>query len=325
MTPLTTPVPPGKPTFLDAPCCADLEALAVDIAVVGVPFSAPYGMAASTSPSSGAPGAIRAQSRRMVSSLDHYNFDFAGTFWGGRRLIIADCGDVAMEPGRFDDNRAAATAAITAILGRGALPVVLGGDHGITAAVLDAYREHSSVCVVQIDAHLDWRDERGGVRYGQSSPMRRAAEMPWVGGMIQIGLSGAGSARQTEVDAARAYGSVLVRAEELHELGVAAVLDRLPAAGSYYVTIDMDGLEAAIAPGVGWPSMGGLTYFEAVNLLKGVAARGPIAGLDLVEIVPANDVNDITSLLAARLIVDALGALVHAGRIGRPPGSVPPA
>ncbi|MFA6109904.1 MAG: arginase family protein [Candidatus Latescibacterota bacterium] len=325
MTSLITPVPMGRPTFLDMPRCADLGALAADVAVIGVPFSAPYGMAASTSPSSSAPGLVREQSLRMVSSLDHYNFEHGGTIWAGRRVTVADCGDVAMQPGRFDENRAATTAAIAAILGCGALPIVLGGDHAITAAVLEAYRALSPIRVVQIDAHLDWRDERGGVRHGQSSPMRRASEMPWVGGMIQIGLSGAGSARQAEVDAARAYGSVLVRAEELHQLGVEAVLDRLPAAGSCYVTIDMDGLEAAIAPGVGWPSMGGLTYFETVNLLKGVAARSPIAGVDLVEIVPANDVKDVTSLLAARLIVDALGALAHAGRIGRPPDPVLPA
>jgi len=146
--------------------------------------------------------------------------------------------------------------------------------------------------------------------------MRRASEMLWVSGMIQIGLSGAGSARQAEVDAARAYGSVLVRAEELHQSGVAAVLDRLPAAGSYYLTIDMDGLEAAIAPGVGWPSMGGLTYWEVVNLLKGVAARGRVVGADFVEIVPGLDVGSITSLLAARLIVDLFGALAHAGQLG---------
>lgn len=318
MPDLITPVPLGQPTFLDAPRCLALGALDAHVAILGAPYGDPYGMAASRWPSAGAPAVIRAQSMRMVPSLDHYHFDLGGPLRAGRRLTMADCGDVTMEPGRFDQNRAAVTAAVTAILDRSALPVVLGGDHGITASVLQAYSAFPGTAVVQLDAHLDWRDERGGVRHGQSSPMRRASEMPWVGGMAQIGLSGAGSARQEEVDAARAYGSVLVRAEEVHQVGVEAVLQRLPAADAYYVTVDLDGLETAIAPGVGWPSMGGLTYWETVNLFRGLAARGRVVGLDMVEIVPENDVHDITSLLAGRLIVDLIGALAHQGRIGDP-------
>jgi agmatinase len=318
MPDLITPVPLGLPTFLDAPRCGNLDALDAHVAILGVPYGDPYGMTASRWPSAGAPAAIRAQSLRMVSSLDHYHFDLGGPVRAGRRLTLADCGDVGMEPGCFEANRTAVTAAVAAILARGALPVVLGGDHGITASVLQAYAGFPGTAVVQVDAHLDWRDERGGVRHGQSSPMRRASEMPWVGGMAQIGLSGAGSARQQEVDAARAYGSILVRAEEVHQMGMAAVLQRLPAAATYYVTVDLDGLEAALAPGVGWPSMGGLTYWETVNLFKGLAARGRVVGLDMVEIVPENDVQNLTSLLAARLIVDLIGALAHQGRIGAP-------
>lgn len=316
MSELITPVPLGRPTFLDVPRCHDLNDLDAHVAVLGVPYGDPYGMAASRWPSGAAPGTIRAQSQRMVSSLDNYHFDLGGPVRAGRQLTIVDCGDVTMQPGGFDENRSAVTAAVTAILARGALPVVLGGDHGITASVLSAYTSMPGTAVVQLDAHLDWRDERGGVRYGQSSPMRRAAEMPWIGEMAQIGLSGVGSARQAEVDAARAYGSVLVRAEEVHQVGMEAVLQCLPAAAGYYLTVDLDGLEAAIAPGVGWPSMGGLTYWETVNLFKGVAARGRVVGVDMVEIVPEHDVGDITSLLAARLIVDLIGALAQRGRIG---------
>jgi len=316
MTTKTIPVPMGRPSFLGMPRCGDLETLDADIAIIGVPFSYPYTMAAETWLSGSAPAAIREQSLRLAGTLSHYNFEFDGKLLGEREVRIADCGDVAMQPGQFEENNRAVTEAIQAILARGAFPIVLGGDHGVTAPVLGAYEGHGPLCAVQFDAHLDWRDEVNGVRFGQSSPMRRASEMPWVRAMIQIGLRGAGSARQAEIDAACQFGSILVRAEELHRVGVDEVLRRLPAAKAYYISVDADGLEASIAPGVGFPSFGGLTYWEAVNLLRGVAQRGKVAGFDLVEVVPSLDVGSSTSLLSAQLILTMIGALAHTGQIG---------
>jgi len=222
-----------------------------------------------------------------------------------------------MLPDRVDENRQIAAEAIKTILSRGALPIVLGGDHGVTATALLGYEAMSPLSVAQLDAHLDWRDEVNGVRFGQSSPMRRASEMPWVASMIQIGLRGAGSARQAEVDAARAFGSVLVKAADVHRLGVEAVLEKMPPAERYFVTIDIDGLDPAIAPGTGFPPFGGLTYYQATDLLRGIASRGKVVGLDVVEVAPALDHAGMTSFLAAQLILNMLGALAHAGQIGR--------
>jgi agmatinase len=132
--------------------------------------------------------------------------------------------------------------------------------------------------------------------------------------MAQIGLRGVGSARQQEVDDARAYGrSVLIRAEEVHESGVPVILDRIPASNRYYITVDADGLDPAIAPGVANPAFGGLTYYQASNLLRGVAKKGRVVGMDFVEVVPSADVQNLTSLLAARLILNLIGAIVRAG------------
>ncbi len=314
---LVTPVPAGRPTFVGAPRVDDLQELDADIAVIGVPFGTPYDLAGSTAPTSAAPAAVREQSGRWAAYLGHHDVDFGSDLFAGRGVRIADCGDVAMAPGRYVENSRAATAAVRAILDRGAVPVVLGGDHSVPIPVLRAYEGTGSLCVVQIDAHLDWRDEVNGVREGLSSPMRRASEMPWVSGMAQIGLRGVGSARETEYDAARAYGSVLVPARELHRDGVDAALARIPAADRYYVTLDVDGLDPSIAPGVGYPAFGGLGYEEASDLLRGVAARGRVVGLDVVELVPALDVRNLTSLLAARLILNLVGALAHGGQIGR--------
>jgi agmatinase len=90
----------------------------------------------------------------------------------------------------------------------------------------------------------------------------------------------------------------------------------VPAAPRYYVSLDAAALDPAIAPGVETPAFGGLTYFEASNLLKGIATLGPVAGVALVGVAPAKDHHDRTSLLGTRLVLNLVGALAHAGRIG---------
>lgn len=312
-----SPVPSGRPTFLDSPRCSDLADLEADIAIIGVPYGVPYSMAGATQVSSTAPGTVREQSMRFPRFLTHYDYDFGGDIFNSRNVSIVDCGDVQMTPGAYEENSRATTAVIQAILDRGAVPIVLGGDHAIPIPVMRAYEQHGPIFVVQLDEHLDWREEVNGVREGLSSPMRRASEMGWVSGMAQIGLRAVGSARQGEVDDAIAYGSILVGAEELHRDGVEAVLERIPAGQRYYITFDADGLDPTIAPGVLTPGFGGIEYYEASNLLRGLARRGTIVGMDFVEIVPHLDVNNVTSLVAARLILNLIGEMAWSGQIGR--------
>lgn len=311
------PVPGGEPAFLGGERCDDLDALDADIAIVGVPFGVPYDMVGSTSPSSASPRAIRTQSVGLGRYLGHYDHDFGGDLFAGRTVRIVDCGDVAMQPGQYEANAAATTAVIRRILERGAVPVVLGGDHSIPIPVMRAYEGTGELCVVQIDAHLDWRDEINSVHQGLSSPMRRASELPFVRGMAQVGIRGVGSGRQREIDDARAFGSVVIGAAELHRDGVGAALERIPAADRYYITLDLDGLDPAIAPGVNALAFGGLSYFQVFDLLRGVAAKGAVVGFDIVEMAPALDVRNLTSLLAARLTLNMIGAMAHSGQIGR--------
>ena len=316
MSARVTPVPVGRPTFLDVPRCTDLSTLDAHIAIIGVPFGIPYALDYSTG-ASAAPRAIREQSVRYSPwYLTHYDYDFGGDLVAGRAVKIVDCGDVAMVPGRWEENSRVTTATIKAILDRGAVPIALGGEHSTPIPVMRGYEGRGPMCVVQIDAHIDWRDEREGIREGLSSTMRRASEMPWVKGMVQIGIRGFGSARKLEFDDARKYGSVLVGAEELHRLGVEEILRRVPGSERYYITMDMDGLDPAIAPGVWGPAFGGVTYYEATNLLKGIAAKGRVVGFDLVEVVPSADVQDMTSRLAARMVLNLVGAITHTGQIG---------
>lgn len=310
------PIPVGHPSFLNAPRCEDLATLNADIGVIGVHSGVPYGIEGSTFPAGAALRTIREQSTRFERFLTHYDYDFGGDIFASRAVKIVDCGNVAMQPGEYDANNRATAAAVRAIIDRGAVPIVIGGGHEITIPVLRAYDGLPPMYLGQIDAHFDWRDEVGGVRDGLSSPMRRASEMPWVSGMAQIGLRGVGSARQEEVDAARAYGSLIVGAQELHRDGVEAVLARIPDADRYFITFDADGLDPVLAPGVGAPAFGGVTYYEALNLLRGIAAKGRIVGFDFVVVRPHLDVNNATSLIAARMILNMIGAMAHTGQIG---------
>lgn len=322
------PVPPDQPTFAGFPRCGRLEELEADVAIIGIPYKSPYEISVPAvgggepmrSPGPEAAAALRRQSQSYSLSLRNHDFDFDGDLFAGREVRVVDCGDLVMAPADYRADLQAITAAVRMILERGAVPIVLGGDHGTPVPVLQAYEGGGCLCVVQIDAHLDFRDEREGFREGYSSQMRRAAEMPWVRGLMQIGLRGVGSGRREEYLAARRHGSVLVRAQELHEAGVARVLRRLPKAKQYYVTIDADGLDPAIAPGVFYPSPGGVDYFEMTDLLRGIARRGAICGLDFCEVVPALDLRDLTSIFGSRLLLNFIGAMAHAGRVGARPG-----
>src|SRR5262245_53801063 len=259
MQPKILPVPVGRPSFLAVPRCDSLDALQADVAIIAYPYTVPYTLEWSRQPSSWAPGAIREASLRYPSLLTHYDMDFGSELFAGRRVQIVDCGDVFEVPGQFDANIQMGTAVLKEILKRGAIPIVLGGDHATTVPIIRAYDGRGPLCVVHIDAHLDFRDEVNGVHDGLSSPMRRASELPWVTSMIQIGLRAVGSARRREVEDAAAFGSIRVRAEELHEAGVEAILRRVPEAAAYYISLDTDALDPAIAPGINALEFGGLT------------------------------------------------------------------
>src|SRR5262249_3201072 len=315
MQPKILPVPVGRPSFLNSPRCDSLDALQADVAIIAYPYTVPYSLEWSRQPSSWAPGAIREASLRYPNFITHFDMDFGAELFAGRKIQLADCGDVFEVAGQYDENSRMGTAVLKEILARGAVPIVLGGDHATRIPIVRAYEGRGPICVVHIDAHLDFRDEVNGIHDGLSSPMRRASELPWVTSMIQIGLRAVGSARQREWDDAAAFGSIRVRAEELHELGAQAILQRVPAAAAYYISLDTDAIDPAIAPGINALEFGGLTYFEVSNLLKGIAAKGRIVGFDMVEIAPGKDHQNMTRQLASRHILNLLGALAHSAQI----------
>lgn len=292
-------------TFADLPNCSDIRQMDADIAIIGVPFGVAYPgqeLHAAT-----APHAIRIQSQRLGRYLSHYDFDLGGPILSNGSVRIVDCGDVPRTESMFQS--AMTEDAIRTILERDAVPVILGGDHSIPVPILRAFEDVGSLCLVHIDAHIDFRDEVDGVRDGLSSGLRRASELPWVSHIVHIGLRGVGSARSEDVEASRSVGGIQVLANDIHRRGIDHVLEQIPAAEHYYITFDMDAMDPSIAPGVIAPSFGGLTYFQAIELLHGIGQRGRIAGMDLVEVAPDRDINGITSALAAHLVLNAVGVL----------------
>ncbi len=319
-TPALTQAPGGPPrTFLDFPLALDLDALAADIAILGIPYGMPYSPGEMANDQSRAPDAIRRSSEISDYTRNHYDWDLGGTLLDERPIRVVDCGNVTAD--RYDHRAhyARAEEAARKIFAAGATLITLGGDHGIPIPVMRAladkvdHAKGERITLVHVDAHLDWRNEVNGEPEGYSSPIRRAAEMDWFGPMVQIGMRGIGSARRGEVEDARAYGSDIVTAYELHEIGMAAVLDRIPDGGPYYLTIDADGLDPTIMPAVLAQTPGGLDWMQMRSLIHGLVRKGRVLGMDLVEIAPSRDVGVTTMIHAERLICNFIGATVRAG------------
>ena len=298
-------------SFLGAPVCTDLDSLQADVAVLGIPYGVPYGMRGVHSDAANMPAAIRAASKRFARLAGHYDFDLGGDLLNEGRLRLVDCGDVAGDPRDLPGNVERATSTVRAILERGALPIVLGGDDSVPPVVLRAFPAGEPFTIIQVDAHLDYRDEVDGVRDGYSSPMRRASELECVERIVHIGLRGVGSARAEEVAASKARGNLLVRAIDLHEHGVEWLLDQLSGAARYFVTIDVDGLDPSIAPGTSAPLPGGLTFLQVSSLLHGLERHGRVVGMDAVELFPARDPGGATAVVLTRLIANLIGLVAR--------------
>jgi agmatinase len=302
---------PGH-SFLGVPVEPDLDHLAAEFAVVGIPFGMPYDMRRAVPDAAKAPAAIRARSARFGPMLGHHDFDLGGRLFAGRPARIADCGDVLADPRDIAGSGARATEAVRRIVERRAVPIVLGGDDSITALAIAGAAPRGPLGVLQIDAHIDFRDEVEGVRDGYSSPMRRASEMAHVERIVHVGARGVGSARAEDLAATLAAGNAIVAARDLRRDGVEAALRHCGEGKRWWIALDCDGLDPAVMPGTGAPLPGGLDFYEAADLLAGLARRGEIVGISVAEHFPGLDVNGITALAIARLLIIVMHAVVTA-------------
>lgn len=295
----------GHCTFGKRPICTDWNTIDADVAVLGIPYDM------GTQYRSGArfgPRAIREAS--TLFSFGHggaYDHEDDVTYLPLDKVRIVDVGDADMIHTDTARSHANAELAVRKILERGAMPLVLGGDHAINIPCVRAFSEHGPIHVVQIDAHLDFVDVRHGVREGHGNPMRRAAEQSHVTGLTQIGIRNVSSTAKEGYEDARARGSSILSVRQARRLGTQGVLDKIPQGARYYVTIDIDGFDPSIAPGTGTPSHGGFLYYEVMEILQGLVKRGNVVGVDLVEVAPAYDPSGITGFLAAQVLLNFIG------------------
>ncbi|MDX3928926.1 MAG: agmatinase [Shinella sp.] len=259
-----------------------------------------------------AAGAIRAASQEDAALIEHWDFDLGGSLFDGGSISCIDAGDIPTTMHDNAGNRTRIDAKTREILTLPAVPILIGGDDSVPIPFLAGFADHGPVWILQIDAHIDWRDELHGERFGYSSPMRRASEMPHIAGIVQVGLRSVGSARFAEIEAAQRYGSRFVTAREVHAQGVEAALRHIPDGARVVITLDCDGLDPAIMPGVAARTPGGLTYTHVIDLIAGLnRRRARIMGFDLVELYPPADIDGLSALTASRLLVNAIGAIVR--------------
>ena len=299
----------GISTFGKRPYISDWSTIEADVAILGAPFDA------GTQWRSGArfgPRGVREAS--TLFSFGHagaYDHEDDATYLPGSVRMV-DIGDADIIHTQTESSHANIEKGVRAILNAGALPVTIGGDHSVNIPCVNAFEGQGDIHILQIDAHLDFVDERHGVRYRHGHPMRRAAEKPYVTGLTQLGIRNVSSTAKDGYDDARARGSDILSVRQMRALGPEATANRIPKGARVYVTIDIDAFCPSIAPGTGTPSHGGFLYYEVLELLQSVAQTHEVVGVDLVEVAPDYDPTGSTSILAAQLLLNFLGFIFHA-------------
>lgn len=276
------------------------EASRLDVALIGVPFD---GGTSYRPGSRFGPRRIREQSamiRPYNPVLDVSPFD---------RLRVADFGDLSVNPLSIEDSYRRITQGLQPVLVHGAIPICIGGDHSILLPILRAiHAAHGPVALVQLDAHSDTWDQYWGSKYSHGTPVRRAIEEgllaePYI---LQVGLRGQLYGPE-DMDYCREHHISVITAEEFHAHGLALVRDKLRPLGNRktYLTLDIDVVDPAFAPGTGTPQVGGLSSMQILELVRALKNLN-LVGCDLVEVSPPYDNGDITSLLAANLLFEQL-------------------
>jgi len=332
----------GFASFFRAPVVEDMETWRADVGFVGVPFDA------GTNDRPGArfgPAAIRDASTRYEPEEDWPGWVDAER---GVRILsgvsMADVGDVDVRTVDLLENFDIITEAARLVRRRCRVPVFVGGDHAITFPIVRAFDDvPGGLTLVQFDAHQDYTDEKFGVRYSHDNQMRRCSELPFVHQIVNIGLRGV-LERFEPWEAAQRDGVIIVTAERIVREGVPSALRdvgsdsaarafsprdvaqppldqslgrpavlagegaRAPSRPKAYVTIDIDVLDPGEAPGTGYPEPGGITYYQLKEALLLVAQRFDVVGFDVCEVDPVYDAAGVTPRIAAKLMLDLLGA-----------------
>lgn len=302
----------GICTFGKYPCVTDWDRIDADVAVLGAPYD--FGCQWRSGARFGPRSVREASTLFAFGHAGAYDHEDDIEYLRSEAVRIVDVGDADIVHTDTARSHANIEAAVERILAAGAIPVVIGGDHSVNIPCINAFRGKGPLHVVQIDAHLDFVDERQGVRHGHGNPLRRAAEKDYVSGLTQLGIRNVSSTAREGYEDARRMGSDILSVRRVRRLGTAAVLERIPRDADCYLTIDIDAFDPSIAPGTGTPSHGGFLYYEVLELLDGLTKRVNIRGVDLVEVAPDYDRTGSTAILAAQILMNLIGRMAHNGR-----------
>lgn len=297
----------GIATFCKAPYTPNLDEFDADVAVLGIPYD---GATAMRPGSRQAPRAIRDASTRFGflgrgrESKGFFDINRDRNLMAGVR--IADCGDADVIYYDRERNFRLIHESVRQILDRGALPLVLGGDHSISYPVIRAFEKHGPLRIILIDAHLDYKDELMGLKYTNNSPFRRAYELPFVEQILSFGIRGIKSTDQ-ELRESREHGNLVFSNYDVFDKGIARLFEEIPEdLGNYYVSIDIDGLDPSICPGTESPEAEGLTVTHVKQIVGALAERGTLVGLDVVEVNPYLDPAELTPHMAVQLLIETI-------------------
>jgi guanidinobutyrase len=298
-------------TFLRAPyvppTAEEVRAAGANAAIYGIPWDS---TSISRTGANYGPRAIREISAQFLTYNATWDFDLM------EAVRIVDCGDCDVVPANAETTFARAQRDIGAIVDGGAVPVVLGGDHSVTIPAVRAVKERvGSPGLVLIDTHLDTAHDVGGEELNHCCPITRAIDAGFdPARTVLVGIGGWMNPR-TELAYCRERGIAVIWLEDIWERGVRAAVEQaleIAATGTdgIYLTVDVDSLDAAYAPGTCCPTPGGLTSRELLTLVRGIAPAG-LVGLDVVEVAPSLDATTATQGIGGRVVLDALAA--HAG------------
>ena len=299
----------GICTFGKYPYVENWDKINADVAVLGAPFD--FGSQFRSGARMG-PRSIREAS--TLFSFGHtgsYDHEDDIVYLPSDTTRIVDIGDADIIHTDTVNSHANIEYGVKKILYANAIPVVLGGDHSINIPCINAFEKQEPIHIIQIDAHLDFVDERHGVRLGHGNPMRRASEKSYVSGMTQIGIRNVSSTSREGYIDAKEKGSSIFSVRQFRKIGIDEMLNNIPKNVRYYLTIDIDAFDPSIAAGTGTPSHGGFYYYEILELIDGLTKQGNIVGMDLVEVAPDYDITNSTSTLAAQLLMNVIGRILH--------------
>ena len=299
----------GICTFGKYPYIEDWDKIKADIAVLGAPFDA--GSQFRSGARMGPRGIREASTLFSFGHGGAYDHEDDITYLPADTTRIVDIGDADIIHTDTIQSHANIEFGVKKILEAKAIPVVLGGDHSVNIPCINAFKNEDPIHIIQIDAHLDFVNERHGVRFGHGNPMYRASEKEYVSGMTQIGIRNVSSTAREGYIEAKERGSKIFSVRQFRKMGISQILNTIPKNIRYYLTIDIDAFDPSIASGTGTPSHGGFYYYEILELIDGLTKQGNIAGLDLVEVAPDYDITNSTSTLAAQLLMNIMGRLLY--------------